>query len=67
MSPRIAGKTVQLAVRLEAEVMDRLDTLAKRLSRPGLELSRTDAVRMAILEGLPRLEASEGLSPSRRK
>ncbi len=58
MSPKSTGKTGQLVVRLEPEFLERLDTLAKRLSQPGLTLGRSDVVRMIITEGLPRLEAT---------
>jgi predicted DNA-binding protein len=48
--------SLQTAVRLENEVIIRLDALIKKMSRPGLRLSRTDIIRMALAEGLPILE-----------
>lgn len=46
----------QLAIRLEAELIKRLDAVAERLSRPGLTVTRTDAVRVALLTGLEAIE-----------
>lgn len=48
--------SLQTAVRLETEVITRLDVLVEKMSRPGLRLSRTDIIRMALAEGLPILE-----------
>ena len=48
--------TTQVAIRLDADVLDRLDALAARLSRPGLALTRTDALRIAIATGLDAAE-----------
>ena len=50
------GGSLQTAVRLESEVIARLDALVEKMSRPGLRLSRTDIIRMALAEGLPILE-----------
>jgi predicted DNA-binding protein len=48
--------TQQIAVRLEAELLGRLDAVATKLSRPGLALTRTDAVRVCLLTGLQQIE-----------
>jgi predicted DNA-binding protein len=48
--------TQQIAVRLEAELLGRLDAVAAKLSRPGLALTRTDAVRVCLLTGLEHIE-----------
>jgi len=50
------GPTQQIAVRLDAEVISRLDTIAAKLSRPGLDLTRTDAIRIALLSGMQAIE-----------
>ena len=50
------GGSLQTAVRLENEVIARLDALVEKMSRPGLRLSRTDIIRMALAEGLTILE-----------
>ena len=49
----------QCAVRLENEVVARLDKLAVKLSRPGLQLTRADAIRICLAEALPRLERED--------
>jgi predicted DNA-binding protein len=48
--------TQQIAVRLEGDLIERLDAVAKKLSRPGLDLTRTDAVRVCLLTGLQQIE-----------
>lgn len=50
------GPTQQIAVRLEEDLIKRLDLVAQKLSRPGLELTRTDAVRVCLLTGLQQIE-----------
>ena len=47
---------VQVAVRLDADVVARLDAVAAKLSRPGLELTRADAIRIALETGLRSIE-----------
>lgn len=56
MTPVRSGKTRFLGVRMEPETIERLEKLAKKMSQPGLELSLSDAVRMALLSGLETLE-----------
>ena len=48
--------TVQTAIRLDPEVIGRLDAVAAKLSRPGLEVTRSDAMRIALLTGLQAIE-----------
>jgi uncharacterized protein (DUF4415 family) len=48
--------TQQIAVRLDADVIGRLDAIAGKMSRPGLEVTRTDAIRIALLTGLQTIE-----------
>lgn len=48
--------TVQVAIRLDAELIPRLDAVAAKLSRPGLSLTRTDAVRICLQTGLAAIE-----------
>jgi len=52
----VVGGSLQTAVRLENETVARVDALVEKMSRPGLRLSRTDIIRMALAEGLPILE-----------
>jgi len=50
------GPTVQTAVRLEAVVIARLDAIATKMCRPGLEVTRTDALRIALMTGIEVIE-----------
>jgi predicted DNA-binding protein len=47
--------TTQVAFRIPREWIRRADTIAKKLSRPGLEASRTDALRAALALGFEAL------------
>ena len=51
----------QITVRLSGKLVAALESLAAHLSRPGLALTRTDVVRLALEEGVSRL------APERRK
>jgi hypothetical protein len=53
-----------LDLRVDQEVLDRLDRLAPYLSRPGLEVSRSGAARVTVLRGLDITEAEHGLTGS---
>jgi predicted transcriptional regulator len=44
------------ALRLSTSVVERIDALADRISQPGLTVSRSEAMRLAILRGLDLLE-----------
>jgi predicted DNA-binding protein len=46
----------QVSVRLDREMVQRLASLAPKLSTPYLKASLVDVVRAAIIEGLPILE-----------
>ena len=50
------------AFRLPTGLMKRLDQHAQRLAgeRPGLRVTRTDALRMLLMEALDREEARHG-------
>lgn len=57
MSPaKAASPHVQITLRVPIDWLPRADALAAALSQPGLELSRTDAMRRALAEGLEALE-----------
>lgn len=47
---------VQTAIRLEQSVLDRLDAAAAKLSRPGLIVTRSDAMRICLMTGLEAIE-----------
>lgn len=57
-----------MSVRLEEDVLDRLDALAKALSAraAGAELNRSDALRVAALRGLDELEGELGTKKGKR-
>ncbi len=57
--PRPPSDSVQVAIRIPRAWVAQADALAKRLSRPGLELSRTDAFRAALAKGFEALEAEK--------
>ena len=50
------GPAVQTAVRLDPELLARLDAAAAKLSRPGLVLTRADAIRIALATGIEAIE-----------
>ena len=52
-----AAEQVQLAIRIPADWVRKLDALAEAHSKPGLELARANAIRMAMARGLLELEA----------
>jgi len=53
---KISTETTQVAVRLAPDLLRRLDAAARKLSRPGLELTRADAIRIALETGLQSIE-----------
>lgn len=58
---RTTEKTRQTAVRLPEDWFARLDTIAERLSQPGIEVSQAGAIRAALARGLDALETELGL------
>ena len=56
-----------VAARLEAAVIERLDALAVNLAPLGAKPCRSDAVRAALLTGLPILEAQYAKVKGRKK
>jgi predicted DNA-binding protein len=58
---RMMGTNPQIGIRLPAELLERLDVLAARRSPAGVKLSRTDAIRMAIVAGLDKLDAEDAV------
>jgi len=53
------GKTVQVAFRLDEELVKRLDKYAKQMERemPGFKVSRADAVRLLLIRALDKIES----------
>lgn len=58
---RPTADTSQITFRLPNAWLAQADELAKHISRPGFEASRTDALRAAIAKGLEALRAEFGL------
>lgn len=56
MPKEVTGGTTQLTVRLNNDWLPRLDVAAAQLSRPGLELTRADVIRVAVARGLEAIE-----------
>jgi predicted DNA-binding protein len=48
---------VQTAIRLPESVLSRADKLAERLSQPGMTVTRTEVLRLALHKGLAELES----------
>lgn len=48
---------VQTAIRLPESILERMDKIAIRMSRPGIRVTRTDALRAAVFEWVDRMEA----------
>jgi hypothetical protein len=67
MKTQGAAKTLQ-AVRLPVVLIERLDAHAARLrgESPGMEVTRSDAIRSLLTEGLDRVEASRKTKPRAR-
>lgn len=61
--PNRPTKGTPLAIRFDAETLERLDEAVARLSRPGLDLTRADVLRMAVAEGLLVLLGEARTSP----
>jgi hypothetical protein len=54
-------KTIQLAIRLPAVLIERIDAHARRLreSTPGVNVTRADAHRALLLAAVERVETDE--------
>jgi len=67
--PRPPSDSVQIAIRVPKDWLATADEIAKGISRPGFEASRTDAFRAAIARGFEVLReeslrtANFGLAP----
>jgi len=49
----------QVAVRLPTVTIQRADALAERISQPGIDVSRSGALRVAVHRGLDAIEADK--------
>lgn len=59
--PKVLADEVRVQVRMDGAIVDRLAALAERLRRfhPGLNISRSEAVRYAIARGLDMIESED--------
>ncbi|WP_394841310.1 hypothetical protein LZC95_30095 [Pendulispora brunnea] len=47
---------IQISIRVPPEWLERADVVATKMSRPGLEMTRADVLRMALVQGLDLVE-----------
>jgi len=47
---------VQISIRVPPEWLQRADAIAAKMARPGLEMTRADVLRMALVQGLDSVE-----------
>jgi predicted transcriptional regulator len=61
--------TPAIAIRLESELLERIDRLAGKMQEraAGAEVTRTAAMKVALTRGLDALEAELGLAGRRAK
>lgn len=57
--PRPPSNSVQIAIRVPAEWLTEADAIAKLISRPGFQASRTDAFRAAVARGFEVIKEEE--------
>lgn len=62
-------ETKQITLRLPVGLVERLNAHAQRLmaQHPGVHVSRTDAIRALLLDGLDKAEPVAESPPTRRK
>ena len=62
------GPTIQISIRVPPEWLETAEKLAAELSRPGLEVSRTEAFRAALAFGLEHMPTGpRGRSKSQKR
>lgn len=64
--PRPPSDAKQIAIRVPAAWLREADEIAKLLSRPGIDASRTDAFRAAIAKGFEVIRAEHTATPTRK-
>jgi hypothetical protein len=52
-------KKTQVALRVDDGYLEDADALAEKMSRPGLNVTRTDVLRMAIIAGLKEIRRDQ--------
>lgn len=58
--PRPPSDSTQIAIRIPKDWLAEADEIARAISRPGFEASRTDAFRAAMAKGFEVLRAETG-------
>lgn len=53
------GKTTQVAIRIDDDVLARIDALVAKLSPQGMSMPRAEVIRAALLRGVEALEKSK--------
>ena len=48
--------TIQTAVRVPESLLEELDRLADNLSQPGMKVTRTEVLRLALYRGVEQLK-----------
>jgi hypothetical protein len=59
--------TTQIAIRVPDAWLDRCDVLIPWISRPGINMTRTDIMRAALARGLEALEQERAAESKPRK
>ena len=65
--PRPPANTVQIGLRVPEAWLEEIDEIAKYLSKPGMEASRTDAFRHAIRVGIDASKADRNATKRSKK
>ena len=55
----------KLDLRADPDLIERIERLAARMSKPGAEVSRSGAARVALLRGLDAIEADESATKTK--
>lgn len=58
------AEVFQTAFRVPNLLLDRVDKIAKQMSRPGVRVRRSDVLRMALYQGVKQIEADETIFES---
>jgi hypothetical protein len=59
-------ESTQLAIRVPTSWIVEADELARAMSRPGMDATRSDAFRAAMAKGLEALRAEYALKPTKK-
>lgn len=65
--PTAEEELQQVAVRLPHPTVERLDRYAEKMSQPGLSVSRSEALRVALHRGLDALEADVAKQKAKKR